>query len=86
MSLKYEKPKGQRFKRYFLHVQVKDPAMWWDCTNRIWVRDPDLSRGDFSNSAPCRTVRAFRRMLRKNPCIKKQAWLVNRYIGFDVWT
>ena len=42
-------------------------------------------RGGLSNTAPCRSLRAFKRMIRKNPFLRGRARLISRFQGYDVW-
>ena len=87
MTIKYEKPKGSRIKRYFIGIETKNTELWWDCDKRKWFygienKDPEST---VSNHVPCNTVRAFRRHLKKHPEIRGQATLINRYIGYNVY-
>jgi len=80
--MKYQKPKGQRIKRYGYGIQVDD--LWYDELNKKWVHDiPD---GPCSNTLNCRSIRAFKRALKKYPVIKGKARWINKYIGFDVYS
>lgn len=76
--MRYELRRPNRFKSGFLGVEVKH--MWYQSGK--WVNDPI---GDFTNLAGCKTVRAFRRMLRNNTHIKGKARLIHRYVGCDVF-
>lgn len=86
MPLQYEKPKGSRLKRYFLDIHT-DQNYWYNCDLRRWEHQNEVEWGKhiYSNCASCKTVRAFRRHLRKNPEMKGKLRLVNRYIGYDVF-
>jgi hypothetical protein len=94
MKIRYEKPKGRRFKRYFLGIQPidkynseEDTQYWYNYTLGKWQHNNELDRTcSFSNAFwPCRTVRAFRRHLKKHPEMKGKLRLVNRYIGYDAY-
>ena len=84
--MKFEAPKGQRIKRYGMGVTIMtghwawlyDEKRWAD-----WVKE-DCCGKSRSSHAPCRTIRAFRRMLKKNPQLPRGSivW-VNRYIGHN---
>jgi hypothetical protein len=79
--MKFDKSKGNRVHRYFFGVEVD--GMWWSYDQRKWVITSD---GNASSIANCRTLRAFKRMLRRNPQIKGRARLINNYIGVDVYS
>lgn len=93
MPLKFEKPKGKRFKRYFIGIQPidkyynEDFKYWYDYTLGKWQHNDELDRCHMYSNAfwPCNTVKAFRRHLKKNPEMKGKLRLVNRYIGYDVF-
>ena len=73
--MKFDK-KFKRLNRYFLCISVE--GLWYDRDNKCWVEKPT---GEFSNHKRCKTVRAFRRALRKNPNIRGKAHLINSLIG-----
>lgn len=78
MTIKFEAKKPNRFHSGFLGVEVK--YLWY--SDGKWTEEPS---GDYTNLADCKTLRAFRRMLRKNPKIRGRARLIHQYIGFDVF-
>ncbi len=82
--MRFEAQKGQRLHRYFIGVEVGGDQ-WWNCTLLLWEPLGTSPGHDYSTGAPCRTLKAFKRMLRKNPVIKGRSRLVNRYVGFDVF-
>jgi len=91
MSLEFQAPKGQRMHRYFWCATVWDslePSLWWVDEVNAFVpckSEPYLKYGASSNSKPIRTLRAFKRFLRKHPELKgRTVRLVNRYVGYDV--
>lgn len=80
----FEKPKGQRIHKRFIGV-TNFSGLWWCHKSRVWVEDiPDPSRETVGIEAPCHSIRAFRRHLRKNPNIRGKAILVSRFIGYNV--
>ena len=83
--MRFDKPKGQRLNRYFFGVCVV--GMWWVPSVNKWVED--INEVDDYHGAStffdCKTMRAFKRHLRKNPEIKGLATLRSRYIGHDVY-
>lgn len=89
--LTFEAPRNQAVHRYFYGCTVRDrqePSLWWvDALNRfVAVDDPILeNHWHCSNSKPIRTLKAFKRFLRKHPELRGRAVrLVNRYLGYDV--
>jgi hypothetical protein len=90
MKVTYQQTKGRRIKRFgFLGVTVmRGDSMWWSYDLRKWVSFEELprpSKKGASTHAPCRSVRAFKRMLRDNPSIRGRATLVSRWVGFHVY-
>jgi hypothetical protein len=90
MKIQYQQTKGRRHKRFgFLGVTVtSDDIMWWSRDLNRWATDAEIPRPTvkgYSSSAPCRSVRAFRKMLRDNPSIRGRATLVSRWVGYHVY-
>lgn len=86
MKLKYDAEKGSRCKgTHFIGVESwsKEYA-WYSRRRKKWVNDPLFGKEELCSVAPCKSVRAFRRMLKKNPGIRGQATLFNRFVGCDV--
>ena len=84
--MRYDKPKGQRIKRFFFGVNVEN--YWWCPEINHWVSNnimKEYPQFSYASTARCGTVRAFRRMLRKHPNIKRRATLVSKYAGHDVY-
>ena len=86
MKFEFEASKGCRVHRYFLGVQVVGGDAWWNIDLCAWEDDPRFGDYAYSTSASCRTFKAFKRMIRKNPIISGKAVLVNRYIGLDIYS
>lgn len=82
MKLKFQAPKGKRIMRYGSGVHVS--GYWWDKSKRQWVAHVPKD-GDFCNKVECRTVRAFRRMLKKHPHIRGKATFVSILHGHNVY-
>jgi hypothetical protein len=88
MPLKYDKPKGKRFKRYFIGIYVRTTYPYWynnDLKKWEHVNKVRWDLYEYSNYVKCNTIRAFRRHLRKNKEMKGKLMLVNRYIGYDAY-
>jgi len=87
MKFRYEAPIGDRLARYFCGVEV-DGFTWyphirqWLLNSAPWYAEMGSIR---SSMATCRTLRAFRRMLRKYPNIRGKARLMSIYKGYDVY-
>lgn len=87
MKLRFEKPKGQRLHKRFVWISQFEGFMWAD-KSRKWVRIeniPKIRLESYSSCAPCKSVKAFRRHLKKHPEIKGKAVLVNRFVGYNVY-
>jgi hypothetical protein len=86
----YQQTKGRRHKRFgFTGVTVmRGEHMCWSYDLRRWVplaERPIPSEYGSSSHAPCRSVRAFRKMLGDNPSIRGRAMLVSRWVGYHVY-
>lgn len=79
--MRYEKQKGHRIKRYGIGI-VAD-GLWYDRDNKVWTNE--ITTGTFSNTMPCKTVRAFRRALKKYHILHGRCRWINRYIGYDIY-
>ena len=66
LVLVHEHPVGSRCMRYGFGVSVMSgDALWWCDERRAWTTLDDNKSG-LSNVAPCRTVKAFKRHLRRH--------------------
>jgi len=85
--MRFEAPKGTRLHRYFWGVTITDSGtnLWWNHDLRKWEPLSAHPQDAYGTHAPCRTLRAFKRMLRKFPELEGKVCLVNRYIGYDVY-
>lgn len=97
MRLKYQKSKGGRIKkgyykykgkclRNFIHVEVD--GMTFIHPQKVWVSDLILSKIEYkwrSTCANCGSVKAYKRMIRKNNIPKGKSTLVSRFKGYNVW-
>ena len=79
----FQKPKGQRLYKRFIWI-TNFNNLWYVESIRKWILTPPID-GDYSNCVSCKTIRAFRRHLRKHPEIKGKAVLVSRFKGYDVF-
>lgn len=90
-ELTFEAKKPNRLHRYFWTASVWDdvePSLWWNDHEGRFLPDGHPAHNEYgcSNcSKPIRTLRAFRRFLRKHPELQgRTVRLTNRFIGFDV--
>ncbi len=87
--MRYEAKKGDRIRRYFWAVtltKITDDNLWWNSDDRRWEAYCSTKGARYSTHAPCRTLRAYKRMLRKFPEIKGISCLVNKYKGYDIYS
>ncbi len=92
MKLLFEAPNGERLHRY--GVWVKAFGLWWVDDANTWMTWEDYQASyprsaASSSSPPVKTLKAFKRHVRKHSEILKQAespviW-VNRYPDNDVF-
>ena len=84
-DFKFEAEVGTRLHRYFMWVQCNTLNIWWNCDKGLWEEKCDTPHR-YSNSAPCKTFKAYKRMIRKNPVLLGNSVLVNRYANFDIYS
>ena len=81
-KITYDKPAGERCNKLGLWIQVYGDVCWWNYDQRKWLPDPS---GACSNAKGCKTLKAFKRHLRKHPELKGQeVILCSRYVGYDI--
>lgn len=86
-DLIFEAEKRKRLMHRFCGITVVDGGhLWWSCAERKWVASPARGKGAMSSHAPCRTVKAFRRHIRKHveELQGHRVTLCSRWIGHDV--
>lgn len=83
MELKYSKPKRQRIKNNFLWITDIDRNYYFDLSKNKWVKIFETKENKITSNRNCRSVRAFRRRLKKMPKGVKFT-LVSKWVGFDV--
>lgn len=67
MKLVFEAPYGRRLHRYFNGIQLESyNNLWWSYDDKRWMPLKHI-KGPASTSAPCKTLKAFKRHLRKHP-------------------
>lgn len=82
--MRFDKPKGQRLHKHFWGITTTT-VMWWSVDDNKWIDDIPDNHGTLSTNKPCKTLRAFRRHLRKHPEIRGKAILVSKFVGYDVY-
>jgi hypothetical protein len=84
--LEFEAPKGTRCHRYFDSVTCMCAnSLWWSDEDKKWVPLEDIKDSGSSNCGPVRTLKAFKRHLRKHPELKgRRVTLASRYHGQNV--
>ena len=89
MKLNYECKKGFRIKHTFLGMYVSYESnfsgIWFDKTDKKWKYINDIPKGhDYSNHVNVKSVKAFRRQLKKAPYGIKFV-LSSRFVGHNVY-
>ncbi len=83
--MQFEKAKGQRLHSRFFGVSVEQSDKCWWCNNRwMTIEEANATKKEFSNFAKVRTLRAFRRHLRKYGTKGIKYTLTSNYVGFNV--
>ncbi len=77
--MKFDQCRGNRLHKQFMWI-TNFSGLWYD--GKSWSENPE---GDHSNCCRCRTLRAFRRHLRKHTEIRGKAILVSRFTGYDIY-
>jgi len=81
MKLKYEARKRTRINYRFMGFTTFEQGWWHNHDENRWEKNP--SNCNYGSHEPCRSVRAFRRKLKKAPKGVKFI-LVSRWKGYDV--
>lgn len=87
-KLIFEAKKGARLHRYFNGVAIsQDRNNMWCPDLHKWgaMTDEDMRQHFIQNYRPCRTLKAFKRILRKSPHLTGRIVLTSKFIGFKVW-
>ena len=81
--MKFQSCKGSRVFYNFLDVEVEGHTYYYP--QKQWLSEPPEDYDFGSSGMPCKTFRAFKRFLRKNPQFKGKCWLTSRFVGHDIW-
>lgn len=81
--LEFDAPVGHRLHKRFWGITNNSADLWWSLDERRWM--PYEQGKSLSNMAHCRSVRAFKRHLRRHPELAgSEVTLVSRFVGFDI--
>jgi hypothetical protein len=80
--MKYQQPRGLRYNKGFAGVDIE--GYWYNMDTLQWEADPLWGKFTYTNIGPCRTFKAFRRLLRKHPEFKGNARLIHRLVDCDI--
>lgn len=83
--MRFIKSKGSRNHKQFIWYQVED--LWYVPSVDKWLTYEEANKlnVDFCSARGCRSLRAFRKQLKKHPNIKGKAQLVNRFPDYDIY-
>ena len=84
MKLKFEKNKGQRINHKFRFMSSYVLGWWYNTELKQWEYKPEHGVYTMSSSKFCKSIKSFRRNLKKAPFGVK-FYLASNYIGgYDV--
>jgi len=79
--MKFNQCKGNRLHKQFIWITTFS-NLWWSYKADMWVKDPvDCV---YSSTKRCKSLKAFKRHLRKHPEIRSKALLVSKFKGYDI--
>jgi hypothetical protein len=67
MKLKYEAIKGQRINYMFCGITTFENGWWYNIDLKKWELNPKHGLYNRSSHQPCRSLKAFKRKLKKLP-------------------
>ena len=83
MKIKYNAQKGTRINYRFMGFTTFENGWWFNHNTNRWEQNPEAGEKGYSSHQNCRSVKAFRRKLKKAPKGVKFI-LVSRWVGHDV--
>lgn len=86
-ALQFEALVNQRLHKRFNGITVSgEPLLWWHRRSRRWVTTENLAGRPASSHADCRSLKAFKRHLRKHAAelAGREVVLESFFIGCDV--
>jgi hypothetical protein len=81
MKIKFTQSKGNRFYKQFIWITTNN-SLWWSNLENKWIKNPKDKM--YSSCKKCKSVKAFKRHLKKHPEIQGNAVLVSRFYNCDV--
>jgi hypothetical protein len=84
MKLKFEEKKGNRIKSRFFGMSADQIGLWFNVSKKNWSCIDYKDICEYSSDQTCRSVRAFRRRLKKAPFGVKFT-LSSRWVDCDVY-
>lgn len=82
--IKYKAKKGTRINYKFIGVTTFESGWWFDYNTNQWEHNPKSGLKGYSSHQNCKTVKAFKRKLKKAPK-GVEFILVSRWVGHDVY-
>jgi hypothetical protein len=83
MKLKYNALNRTRINYRFMGFTTFETGWWFNYNTNSWEQNPKAGEKGYSSHQDCRSVKAFRRKLKKAPKGVKFI-LVSRWVGYDV--
>ena len=84
MKLKFDAPKMNKLKSQMTGFEAVNCDWMWNYDLKEWTQELQSVKYSYSSHRPCRSVKAFLRMLKSAPKgIEFRLW--NKYIGCDVY-
>lgn len=84
MKLRFDSAKGNRLKSQMTDFEAVTCDWMWNHDLKEWTQELEIGKYRYSSHRPCKSVRAFRRMLKTAPKgVKFKLW--NKYAGCNVY-
>ena len=83
MKLKYEEQKGFRINYKFMGFSTHEQGWWFSNNSNKWEKNPEAGENGYSSHQDCKSMKAFRRKLKKAPKGVK-FYLVSRWVGYGI--
>lgn len=83
MKVKYNARKLGRINYKFMGFTTFEQGWWYDKDLNSWTDNPDFQKGNISSHQSCKSMKAFRRKLKRAPN-GVEFVLVSRWIGHDI--
>ena len=83
MKIKYEAKVNTRINYRFMGITTFEDGWWFDHNIRRWSKNPKAGKEGYGSHQPCRTMKAFRRKLKKAPK-GVEFILVSRWVGHNI--